>query len=326
MNESRSASASALRSRSGRSANSAAIAAGGFRWRSALCVSRRPAVARVRFSRMQVSTSKQRTPARGGVSHAVRRHGGQAKGVGHVEQGLVGGLAFAATMALHVDRHPLPAEGLDEACQAIGGECGRRGTPSVVAGQRLHARQRDEPLGQTLEHGQAKPALSLRHVGLHPRDQAAEVAVASLRLDQQRQCATAVERQLRADDRPQASRPRRLVEAGRTRDAVTVDERDRGVAKLRRALDEVFGQGRTAQERERGDGVQLDRHGRNEFRCFFAILNGADAPRQPRQFTIVSPGFRGAVAHGNERAARGSVAAVSPGRPSSAGARPPSAR
>ena len=50
------------------------------------------------------------------------------------------------------------------------------------------------------------------------------------------------DRQLRADDRLQAGLARGLMEAGRSVDAVGIEQRQRGVAKRRGALDERFGQ------------------------------------------------------------------------------------
>src|SRR5437667_137957 len=56
---------------SGMSRNSAAIAAGGFRWRSTLASSRRPAWSRVVPRRMQVRTSRSGRPS-GAATRAAR--------------------------------------------------------------------------------------------------------------------------------------------------------------------------------------------------------------------------------------------------------------
>ena len=81
---------------------------------------------------------------------------------------------------------------------------------------------------------------------------------------------TCRDRQLRADDRPDAGRERGLVKARRAVDAVAIEQRERRIAELGGAIDERFGQRRALEKTEGGRGVELDvhrtgRHDRNSF-------------------------------------------------------------
>src|SRR5258707_298685 len=51
-----------------------------------------------------------------------------------------------------------------------------------------------------------------------------------------------LDRQFRADDRPEPGATRGFMKARRTVHAVAIEERERGVAEQRRAIDERFGQ------------------------------------------------------------------------------------
>jgi hypothetical protein len=51
------------------------------------------------------------------------------------------------------------------------------------------------------------------------------------------------------------------MKARRAVDAVTIEQRQRGVAERRRAVGERFGQRRAVEEGKRGRSVQLDVHG-----------------------------------------------------------------
>ena len=211
---------------------------------------------------MQVSTSWSARRLERRVAHAVRGHGAQAERVGQVQERLVGGFLLAAPVALDVEEDAAGPERLDDARQPVGVERAR-----ARRLERLDARQRHEPAREALQHLEAQPPLALRDAVLHPRDEPAQVSVAALRLDQERQDASTVEAQLRPDDRPDAAGFRRLEEARRTGEAVAVDERHRVVAELRGPLDQVLRQRRPAQEREGRGGVELDGH---VFRFLFA--------------------------------------------------------
>ena len=58
------------------------------------------------------------------------------------------------------------------------------------------------------------------------------------------------------------ARERGLVKARRAVDAVAIEQRQRGVAEIGRAIDERFGQRRALEKAEGGGGVELDVHGR----------------------------------------------------------------
>ena len=89
-------------------------------------------------------------------------------------------------------------------------------------------------------------------------EQAAEVRVPAPRLDEQRHVRAAVERHLRAGDRPHAERLRRVRELEGAVDAVVVGERERLVPELGRAGGELLGLRRPVEERVGRVAVQLD--------------------------------------------------------------------
>ena len=89
-------------------------------------------------------------------------------------------------------------------------------------------------------------------------EQAAEIRVPAPRLDEQRDVRAAVERDLRAGDRPHAERLRRVRELERAVDAVVVGERERLVSELRRARRELLRLRRAVEERVRRVAVELD--------------------------------------------------------------------
>ena len=204
---------------------------------------------------------EERPALRARVAHPVGGDRLQAESVGQVEERLVRGLLLATAVPLHVEHHAAGAEGLDEAGQPIGvqhGSAPRR--PSGRPGQRLDARQGHQPLDEAVQHPEVEPSLPLRDAGLHPRDQPAEIPVAPLRLDEERQRAPVREAQRGADDRPQARGAGGLEEARGAGDAVAVHQGDGAVAEPGGPLHEVLGKRRGAQEGEGRGGVELDGH------------------------------------------------------------------
>ena len=79
-----------------------------------------------------------------------------------------------------------------------------------------------------------------------------------LALAEQRHVRAALERDLRAGDRPQPDVLRRMRELERAVDAVVVGQRERLVAELRRPRGELLGMRRAVEERVRRVAVQLD--------------------------------------------------------------------
>ena len=65
-------------------------------------------------------------------------------------------------------------------------------------------------------------------------------------------------RQLRANDRADADGERSLVKARRAVHAVAIEQRERGIAERRRAIDERFGKRRALEKAEGGGGVEFD--------------------------------------------------------------------
>ena len=90
---------------SGRSANKRAISAGDFRWRSALRARRRPAVARLRWLRMQVKTSSTSRCSRLRVADAIGGQQRQMQFARDFHGRLIARFFFAAKMPLqfHID-------------------------------------------------------------------------------------------------------------------------------------------------------------------------------------------------------------------------------
>jgi len=73
-----------------------------------------------------------------------------------------------------------------------------------------------------------------------------------------------VEGERGADERAKTGGQGSLVEPRRTVDAIPIEEAQGRVPQLRRPVDERFGQGRGAEERKRGGGVQFDVHDRSQ--------------------------------------------------------------
>ena len=238
------------------------MAAGALRCRSAFSARRRPAVASVRFSRMQVSTSRSARPFgaawRTPLVATARRPRASARSRS---------AWFAASCSRRRCR-----------CTSITTRPGpkastRRASRSVSSAGRLPAGRARAPASVSTPGRATSPSTSpssiprseaslpLRDAGLHPRDQPAEVAVAPLRLDEERQRPPAVQAQRGADDRPQARGAGGLEEARGARDAVAVHQGDGGVAEPGGPLHEVLGKRRGPQEGEGRGGVELDGHG-----------------------------------------------------------------
>ena len=119
-----------------------------------------------------------------------------------------------------------------------------------------------EPGGARLEVVERRRGAPLGGAELQPRDQAAEVLVALAILHEQRQARAVGERDLAADDRPDARVERRAGEARRAVHAVPVHQRHRGHPEARRLCGEGLRLGGALEERERRLRVQLDEHRR----------------------------------------------------------------
>ena len=184
-------------------------------------------MASVRFSRMQVRTSRSarpfarawRTPLVAMAARLVR--------LGQLEQGLVGRLVRAPAMALDVDDEMIAVEdrARARASRAASG-CRPEG---------LDAGHGDQALGVlAVEGGQVERAFALGDARLHVGDQAAELPIAGAVLGEQGQGAPALQGQLGADEGADAGVARGLEEPRRAGDAVTIDEGEGLVAELRR--------------------------------------------------------------------------------------------
>ena len=150
-------------------------------------------------------------------------------------------------------------------------------TPNRAAAQRGTPDERDESAGVPVELVERQRAFPFRRPQLHPRHQAAEIAVA-LRATRSRTgrherrdrraggVATSaigrLDRQLGADDRLESRALRGEMESRRAVDAVAIEQRERRIAERGGAVDQRFGQRRAVEKGKRGGGVQLDVHGR----------------------------------------------------------------
>src|SRR5439155_10818128 len=79
------------------------------------------------------------------------------------------------------------------------------------------------------------------------------------------------DRELRADDRTNARRERRLVKSWRTVHAIPIEQGERRVAEIGGPIDERLGQRRALQKTEGRCRMQFDvrgRHGTSEFRMW----------------------------------------------------------
>ena len=171
-------------------------------------------------------------PARAVRVHVAGRHRVDAQRLGEVAQSGVAAGVSPLVRALELDEEALTAESRGEpSCrvrianrEAVAGAAGEADEPLVVLGELLWRQRGLEAV-----------------VRMGKREQPAEVRVAPRRLDQQRDMATALERHLRARDRPHAERLRRVCELERAVDAVVVGERQRLVAELGRSDHELLG-------------------------------------------------------------------------------------
>ena len=133
--------------------------------------------------------------------------------------------------ALELDEEPVAAEGAGE----LGGRVRVTNREPVARA----AGEADEPLVQLgqecgIERRRQQLALLRPSSGVGRGQQAAEVRVPTLALDEQGHVRSAAQRHLRAGDRPHAERLRRVRELERAVDAVVVGESKRLVPELGR--------------------------------------------------------------------------------------------
>ena len=171
--------------------------------------------------------------------HVAGRHRLDAERLRELAQRGVPASVAPLVRALELDEEAVAAE--------RGGEPG--GRVGIADGEAVAsaAGQADEALvalGELLQRQGGLEAV----VRVRKREQPAEVRVALRRLHQQRDVGAALERHLRAGDRPHAERLRRVRELERAVDAVVVGERERLVAELRRPDHELLGLRRPVEE------------------------------------------------------------------------------
>ena len=157
------------------------------------------------------------------------------------KRGVAAGVA-ALVRALELDEEALAAE--------RGGETGggvRIADSEAVAGAAGQADEAVVALGELLQRQRRLEAV----VRVREGEQPAEVRVAPRCLDEQRHVRAALERHLRARDRPHAEGLRRVRELERAVDAVVVGERKRLVAELRSPDHELLGLRRPVEKRIR---------------------------------------------------------------------------
>ena len=179
-----------------------------------------------------------------GVAGRDRLH---PKRLGEVaKRGVAAGVA-ALVRPLELDEEAVAPERLREPRRRVRVAHGK---PGARAAGEAH-----EPLVQLLEatllerrRQQLVLAAGKTRTRMRRRQQAAQVRVSRRRLREQRHMRAVGQRDLRARDRPDAERLRRVRELERSVDAVVVGERERSVPELGRANDQLLGQRRTVEE------------------------------------------------------------------------------
>ena len=211
----------------------------------------------VRF-RIATSTSWSAVLPRMVRVHVARGDRGDAERSGEVAQRGVPARVAALERALELDVEAVAAEGAREPGSGVRVA---HGEPVARA-----AGEADEPVVQLAAGapGRARAAAARRSrpgtacPACAAVSEPAEVRVALRRLDEQRDVRPADERHLRAGDRPDAERLRRVRELERAVDAVVVGERERLVAELGRAERELLRLRGAVEERVGRVAVQLD--------------------------------------------------------------------
>ena len=182
-----------------------------------------------------------------GAALAVRvdvagRDGRHAKRLGQVAQRSVATGVAALVRALELDEEALAAERGSETGGGVGIPDGE-----TVTGATGQTDEAFVPLGELPERQRGlQPVVRVRE-----REQPAQICVALGRLDQQGDMGAALERHLRAGDRPYAEGLRRVRELERAVDAVVVGERERLIAELGSPDHELLGLRRPVEERIR---------------------------------------------------------------------------
>jgi len=225
---------------------------GAFKYRSAFHASRRPAFRQRRLVTQTGEHVEQGSLVVVREAHAVGRDDRHVVGRGERTERPVVRLLVAQEVALQLDVDVRAAEGADEAIE--------QAANAVVGGvERRPARKHDEPARVAVESLDRQRALTLRRAELHPRDETAKVAIALLRSDEHRQAPqpgrprprrttaprrrpSAPHRQLGSDNGAKAGTAGGKVKPGDARDVVAIEQRQRGIPKGRRTLDESFGQ------------------------------------------------------------------------------------
>jgi len=189
--------------------------------------------------------------------HVARHDRGHAEHAGEVPQRCVAAHVAALVGTLELDVEALGAEGPGE----VGGGVGIAHAEAAAG----TAREAHEALVQLLkERGLERRLPQLRLVSRWPRacmgggEEPAEVRVAALALDEEGDVRAAPERHLRARDRADAERLGGVGELERPVDAVVIGERERAVAELRGADDELLGLRGPVEERVGRMAVELD--------------------------------------------------------------------
>ena len=213
---------------------------------------------------------EQRPILRRGEADAVGREQRHVIRRGQRDERLVVGLLVALQVPLQLDVEAIAAEHADQAIEQPADAVprvrrrARRGRPArQAAGRAVEILEAERAAGRR--------DLALRRARLHPRDQAAQVAIAVARRDQHRQPPQArrmravrlllrADGQLGADERLEPGLARRHVQARRAVDAVPIEHREGRIAERRGPLDQRLGRGGGFQEREGRCGMQLDVH------------------------------------------------------------------
>ena len=228
-----------------------------------------------------------------GEPDAIGGHDSDVEGMRQLGQRYIVGFLISKEMPLQLDEDLIAAEQAHEAIE-------QAAHPVAARVEQRTPGQRHQPGRESFELLERESTLPLWRPHLHAGDEAAQVAIALGRGDQHRQspcrtmlrgaqCAVRsavgrgfspgvkvrgcevrrrwVDRQLRADKRPQPGALRRLVKSWRAVHTISIEQRQRRISKRSRTLDERFRQRGTLQKTERRRRVKLDVHRNRRQAC-----------------------------------------------------------
>src|SRR5690349_9296571 len=189
------------------------------------------------------------------VARHERRH---AERLGEVAQGGVAARVATFVRALELDEEAVSAERARESGGAVGIAHGKTVTRAARETEEAFVQLFQQRLVERRVGGWLRLLSGWTRVRVRRGEQAAEICIALLRLDEQRHMRAIGERDLGAGDRAHAEVLRRVRELERAVDAVVVGQRKCRIAELGGLHRELLRQRRSVEERVRRVCMQLD--------------------------------------------------------------------